>query len=270
MTVTPIRTITMTSPTVTSVDINKETKASKISNFSVASLLADTRSKSFPTTVLKNNNHHSFNHNNNDEILSLMPKNLSVSKTELCLSNSHQRHHNNDNDCSNNSINNKLSDNELLERKSHTPHSSIASEDFDDSIHDDDEEDSIVDVEDVRNDNSTNSSNMHSSLKASDVLHTHSLVAGQALIRPTPFSALAAAAAAWGMNNGVPGWPHSRQIPPPFRPELFAGQGQLGQMNGSEFQKAITNKQKLFKKCLTKKLQHLYLFSLFFHLFANR
>lgn len=227
MTVTPIRTITMTSPTVTSVDINKETKASKISNFSVASLLADTRSKTFPASIFKhNNNHHNFN--NNDEISSLMPKNLSVPKTDLCLPNSH------DNDCNSNSLNNKLSDSELLERKSHTPHSSIASEDYDDSIHEDDEEDSIVDVEDVKNDNSTNSSNIESPPK-NDVLHAHHLVAGQALIRPTPFSALAAAAAAWGMNNGVPGWP-GRQMPPSFRPpDLFHGQGLPGQLNGSEY-----------------------------------
>ncbi|KAG5677713.1 hypothetical protein PVAND_007445 [Polypedilum vanderplanki] len=228
MTVTPIRTITMTSPTVTSVDINKETKASKISNFSVASLLADTRSKALPTQVFKNNNHHIFNHNNNDEISSLMPKNLSVSKTDACnLPNS-----NNDNDCSSNSLNNKLSDSEIIERKSHTPHSSIASDDFDESLHDDDEEDSIVDVEDVRNENSTNSSNVESP-KSGDAMHAHQLVAGQALIRPTPFSALAAAAAAWGMNNGVPGWPN-RQIPPPFRPpELFPGQVLPGQLNGN-------------------------------------
>lgn len=225
MTVTPIRTITMTSPTVTSVDINKETKASKISNFSVASLLADTRSKS--SSVFKNN----YILNNNDEISSLMPKNLSVPKTDLCLPNSH----NNDNDCSSNSFNHKISDNEL-ERKSHTPHSSVASEDFDDSIHEEDEEDSIVDVEDVKNDNnSTNGSNNDSPPKG-DLLHSHPLVAGQALIRPTPFSALAAAAAAWGMNNGVPGWP-GRQMHPSFRPpELFPGQGLPGQLNGSKLQ----------------------------------
>lgn len=238
MTVTPIRTITMTSPTVTSVDINKETKASKISNFSVASLLADNR-KSFTATVLKNNNHHHHHqnfHNNNDDLSSLMPKNLSVPKTDLCLpiNNNNNINNNNDNDCSSNSLNNKISDSELLDRKSHTPHSSIASDDFDESIHDEDEEDSIVDVEDVKNDNSTNSSNIESPHKG-DLLQSHPLVSGQALIRPTPFSALAAAAAAWGMNNGVPGWP-GRQIPPPFGrpPELFPGQGLPGQLNGSK------------------------------------
>ena len=236
MTVTPIRTITMTSPTVTSVDINKETKASKISNFSVASLLADTR-RSFPATVLKNHHHQNF-HNNNDDLSSLMPKNLSVPKTDLCLpiNNNNNNNNNNDNDCSSNSLNNKISDSELLDRKSHTPHSSIASDDFDESIHDEDEEDSIVDVEDVKNDNSTNSSNIDSPHKGSDGLQSHPLVAGQALIRPTPFSALAAAAAAWGMNNGVPGWP-GRQIPPPFGrpPDLFHGQGLPGQLNGSKY-----------------------------------
>jgi hypothetical protein len=240
MTVTPIRTITMTSPTVTSVDINKEIKASKISNFSVASLLADTRSKTFSSTIVKN-----ANLNNNDEIASLMPKNLSVPKTDLCSPNSHH-----DNDLNSNSLhnhhshNNKLhhSDSDLLERKSHTPHSSIASDDFDDSMHDDDEEDSIVDVEDVKNDNSTNSSNIESPPKGSDVMHAHSLVAGQALIRPTPFSALAAAAAAWGMNNGVPGWPGRQLHGPPFpRPDLFPGQGMPGQLNGSKYFHLITH-----------------------------
>jgi hypothetical protein len=234
MTVTPIRTITMTSPTVTSVDINKETKASKISNFSVASLLADTRTKALPTQVFKNNNHHIFNHNNNDEISSLMPKNLSVPKADLCGLPSA----NHDNDCSSNSLNNKISDSEHLDRKSHTPHSSIASDDFDESLHDDDEEDSIVDVEDMRNDHSTNGSRVESP-KERDAMHAHHLAAGQALIRPTPFSALAAAAAAWGMNNGVPGWP-GRQMHPSFgRPELFPGQVLPGQLNGSEYLRAI-------------------------------
>jgi hypothetical protein len=202
---------------------NKETKTSRISNFSVASLLADTKRSSTPPShtaaavirVINNNN----NNNDHDHAdICLVPKNLSINNNSSCSPNSS---HNNHETSSNNSI--KLNDSELLEssQRSHTPHSSIASEDYDDSMRDDeDDEDSIVDIEDVKNENSTNEKG------------SSSLMPGQAPpIRPTPFSALAAAAAAWGMNNGVPGWPN-RQMQHFGPPGLFPGQPFGGQMNG--------------------------------------
>lgn len=141
------REIAMTSPTV---NINRDV-IKRVSNFSVASLLADTKT---------------------DEL----PKNLSLNKTDQYPCDK--------------------SDNE---RKS--PCSSIVSEEEFESMHDDDDCDSIVDVEDLKSDKSTNSS-----VEAS--------ISSQSLIRPTPFSALAAAA--WGIH----GWP--RQMP--FRPpEGFSG-----------------------------------------------
>jgi homeobox protein MSX len=244
MTVLPIRTLTMTSPTVTSVN-NKETKTSRISNFSVASLLADTRRSHSPPPVtpaaviraaIISENH--LHHNNHIADISLVPKNLSIhnnnnsNKNSSCSPNS--PHNNNNNDSSNNSI--KLNDSELLEssQRSHTPHSSIASEEYDDSMRDeDDEEDSIVDIEDVRNENSTNDEKLKHS---SGLQGPPSLVPGQPPIRPTPFSALAAAAAAWSMNNGgVPGWPGARQMPPFGAPGLFPGQGFPGQHNGGVY-----------------------------------
>lgn len=229
MTVLPIRTIAMTSPTVTSMN-NKETKTSRISNFSVASLLADTkRSSTSPAhtaaaviRVISESQHLNNNNNDHDHAdICLVPKNLSINNNSSCSPNSS---HNN-NESSNNSI--KLNDSELLEssQRSHTPHSSIASEDYDDSMRDDeDDEDSIVDIEDVKNENSTNEKQTGQG---------GSLMPGQAPpIRPTPFSALAAAAAAWSMNNsGMPGWP-GRQMPPFGPPGLFPGQPFGGQMNG--------------------------------------
>lgn len=225
MTVLPIRTISMTSPTVTS--MNKETKTSRISNFSVASLLADTRRSSTPPAhtaaavirVISESQQYNINnnHSKNDHADScLVPKNLSINNNSSCSPNSSHNHNEN----SNNST--KLNESELLEssQRSHTPHSSIASEDYDDSMRDDeDDEDLDVDIEDVKNENSTNEKN--------------SLMSGQAPpIRPTPFSALAAAAAAWGMNNGVPGWP-SRQMQPFGPPGMFGpGQPFGGQLNG--------------------------------------
>lgn len=123
----------------------------------------------------------------------------------------------------------KHNDSEL---RSHTPHSSIASEDYDDSIHDDDDED--VDIEEMNSENSTNER------KSSSGLPPHEMMGGPGPIRPTPFSALAAAAAAWGgMNNGAGGWPGR----PPFGPPgMFPGQGFPNLMNGG---KKIRNKFRL-------------------------
>jgi hypothetical protein len=215
MTVTPIRMVTMSSPSVTSVDSPPQMKtASRISNFSVASLLADRRSKTPPPSRIIANH---INHNNNNEIC-LTPKNLSMSQASSCSPNSQL------NDSSN-SI--KHNDSELLERVgSHTPHSSIASDEYDDSMHGD-EDDEDVDIEDMNSENSTND-------QKSRLMHPQAMVGGPGPIRPTPFSALAAAAAAWGgMNNGVGGW-SGRQMPPFSPPGLFPGQGFPGQMNGGK------------------------------------
>ena len=216
MTVTPIRMVTMTSPSVTAIDSppRMKTITSRISNFSVASLLADTRSKTPPPSRILA---HHINNNNNE--ICLTPKNLSTSQASSCSPNSQN------NDSSINSI--KHNDSDLLDQRSHTPHSSIASEDYDDSIHDEDDED--VDIEDMNSEHSTNEHKTSPGLT-----HPQSLAGGPVPIRPTPFSALAAAAAAWGgMNSGVGGWP-GRQMPPFGPPGLFPGQGFPNQMNGGE------------------------------------
>lgn len=103
----------------------------------------------------------------------------------------------------------------------------------------DEEEDSIVDIEDMNNegspasstpdnlDMSKSSTELPSSLTNSPHLLSSAALAASAHvpIRPTPFSALAAAAVAWGGigNTGVP-WPGPRQMPPFGPPGLFPGQ----------------------------------------------
>lgn len=173
MTVMHGREIAMTSPTVKKIESVIKT-ASRVSNFSVASLLADTKSHIIQT-----------------------PTNLSLNKPQSC-------------------DDQKLNDHE---RKS--PCSSIISEqDFDESMHDEDDDDcdSIVDVEDIKSDKSTNSF---------DATQSQSLTS-KPLIRPTPFSAIAAA---WSLNNSLQAWP-SRQLQLPFRsPDFFPGQSAL--LNGS-------------------------------------
>lgn len=138
---------------------------------------------------------------------------------------------NNENNDSSNSI--KQIDNDLLEQRSQTqtPHSSIGSDEYDDSIHgDDDDED--VDIEDMNSENSTNDKKPQPNPSIGQ--HT-SLMGGPVPLRPTPFSALAAAAAAWGgmSSNGVPGWPNRQMTP--FGPHGLAFPGQFpGQLNGGE------------------------------------
>lgn len=128
----------------------------------------------------------------------------------------------------------------------HSPiDSSIDSElDYDDDanehnlIENDGGEDSIVDIEDMNNEGSPGSStpdnlDMSKSLELpSSLTNSPHLLSTAALaatahvpIRPTPFSALAAAAVAWGGigNTGVP-WPGPRQISPFGPPSLFSGQ----------------------------------------------
>ncbi|EDV30541.1 uncharacterized protein Dana_GF23351 [Drosophila ananassae] len=109
----------------------------------------------------------------------------------------------------------------------------------------DEEEDSIVDIEDMNADDSPRSTpdgldgsgggksmesphgvgNPPGSQMPSTILSPAALASGHVPIRPTPFSALAAAAVAWtGMGAGVP-WPGARQMPPFGPPGLFPGQG---------------------------------------------
>jgi len=110
----------------------------------------------------------------------------------------------------------------------------------------DEEEDSIVDIEDMNADDSPRSTpdNLDSSSKSHGVLHgsvsgsgssasqmqatilspAALAASGHVPIRPTPFTALAAAVAWGGMGGGVP-WPGARQMPPFGPPGLFPGQG---------------------------------------------
>jgi homeobox protein MSX len=217
MTVTPLR-MAMTSPTVPPPTTQHhqhqpqlKSVTSRISNFSVASLLADTRPKSPPLTPTSKNNNNNNNIINNNDLL-LSPTNLSISHTSSCSPNSQH------NDSSSSIKNN---DSELLDR-SHTPHSSIESEDYD-SVHE--EEDSIVDIEDVNNENSTNLDKSPSLIPAS------ALMGGHVPIRPTPFSALAAAAASYGIGSGML-WPGARQMQPFGPPGLFPGQNFPGMQGG--------------------------------------
>ncbi|KAL1380301.1 hypothetical protein pipiens_014313 [Culex pipiens pipiens] len=202
MTVTPIR-MAMTSPTVPM----QQKSASRISNFSVASLLADTRPKT-PLSVA-----------GVTEVL--LPANLSHA------SSSPRSAHDSS------SIKNDLD-------RSDTPHSLLESDDYDSN-----QEDSIVDIEDINNDNSSSSPHHRGDgsigdSKGSPGLLQHSAAlaaAGHVPIRPTPFSALAAAAAAWGgMSGGGMPWPGAaRQMNPFGPPGLFPGQGfGPGQLGGGE------------------------------------
>ncbi|XP_060648271.1 muscle segmentation homeobox [Drosophila nasuta] len=116
----------------------------------------------------------------------------------------------------------------------------------------DEEEDSIVDIEDMNADDSPRSTpdGLDSSSKSiesshgappgsgpgagqmgASILSPAALAAsGHVPIRPTPFTALAAAVAWGGMGGGVP-WPGARQMPPFGPPGLFPGQGFGGDAN---------------------------------------
>ncbi|XP_012159507.1 muscle segmentation homeobox [Ceratitis capitata] len=137
----------------------------------------------------------------------------------------------------------------LAKHERHSPiGSSVDSEleyddDYNEHEHDgehehDEDEDSIVDIEDMNADDSPRSTpdGMDSS-KSPEALSNHMpnsphllspaalAASGHVPIRPTPFSALAAAAVAWGgIGGGVP-WPGARQMPPFGPPGLFPGQG---------------------------------------------
>lgn len=222
MTVTAAARTAMTSTTV-SQHLQQQQKVSRISNFSVASLLADTRPtadtiiKSFgsPPSVNhrnNNNNRHSHESTTPTPIVDFLPTNLSQT------SSSPVSHHDNSSTCTKN--------------ERHTPHSSTESD------YDSNQEDSIVDIEDIRNDN--NSTPMDAEKAAQQMLAASSALGGHVPIRPTPFSALAAAAAAWGgIGAGMP-WPGARQMPPFGPPGLFPGQGFGTGPNGGKLAGKIT------------------------------
>ncbi|XP_040154445.1 muscle segmentation homeobox [Anopheles arabiensis] len=267
MTVTPVR-MAMTSPTVPM----QQKSNSRISNFSVASLLADTRPKTpnahhaiitsgTPTTttptppsltplspLMVHGPPHgaALLHQAMTTALTtvttttlpgtspssdMLPANLSSHTTS---SSSPRSQHDGS------SLRNLDAD-----RHTDTPHSLLESDDYD-SNHDE-EEDSIVDIEDMDQELSESGSQpggrkgsgSPGSPSAMGMGHGSppgaalAAAAGHVPIRPTPFSALAAAAAAWGgMSGGVP-WPGARQMPPFGPPGLFPGQGfGAGQLGG--------------------------------------
>uniref|UniRef100_A0A182SYJ9 Uncharacterized protein n=1 Tax=Anopheles maculatus TaxID=74869 RepID=A0A182SYJ9_9DIPT len=258
MTVTPVR-MAMTSPTV---PMQQKTN-SRISNFSVASLLADTRPKTpnahhaiitsgttttttptlTPLSPLMVHGPHGMLHQSVAMTLTttttlpgaspsgdILPANLSSHTTSSSSPRSAEH------DTS--SLKNADTD------RADTPHSLLESDDYD-SNHDE-EEDSIVDIEDM--DHELSESGSQPGRKGSGSPGSPStlgmphgsppaaaLAAGHVPIRPTPFSALAAAAAAWGgMSGGVP-WPGARQMPPFGPPGLFPGQGfGAGQLGGGK------------------------------------
>lgn len=216
MTVTAAVRTAMTSPTVPHHLQQQQQKASRVSNFSVASLLADTRPpaatiiKPNPAQRLNNNNSHNNNNHNSSAsaatattIVDLLPTNLSQS------SSSPVSHHDNSSTCTKN--------------ERHTPHSSTESEvDYDSN-----QEDSIVDIEDLRNENSSTPNELDKTTQ--QMLAAQSALGAHVPIRPMPFSALATVFN--GFGAGVP-WPGARQMP--FGPPgLFPGQG-FGGPNGGK------------------------------------
>uniref|UniRef100_A0AAG5CVU4 Homeobox domain-containing protein n=1 Tax=Anopheles atroparvus TaxID=41427 RepID=A0AAG5CVU4_ANOAO len=266
MTVTPVR-MAMTSPTVPM----QQKSNSRISNFSVASLLADTRPKTphghhaiitSSATITTNTTptHTHTPHSTPPHLLhgphgalvlhpamavsattttttslpgtspgssgDLMPANLSSHTTSSCSPRSQP-------------------DGASLQNagepdRADTPHSLLESDDYD-SNHDE-EEDSIVDIEDMDQHEHELSEGRLGGRKGSPGSPSSlgmphgspqaalAAAAGHVPIRPTPFSALAAAAAAWG---GVP-WPGTRQMPPFGPPGLFPGQGFGGGQLGGD------------------------------------
>lgn len=166
MTITPTRR-TMTSPSVQTASKSQQ----RISNFSVASLLADTSPKSHSSDLFL--------------------------ESKLCQSSPSP------------TLKNDSSSTKIENDRSQTPHSLIGSEDEYDSH----QEDSIVDIEDVNNENST----FLGVEKSCNITNLN----GQTPIRPTPFSALAAAAAAWSGIGGTIQWSNSRQITPFGPPSIF-------------------------------------------------
>lgn len=238
MTVTPLRTTAMSSPTVP-----PQPKANnRISNFSVASLLADTRPKS-PSVALENTDLLISATNlsrSPDRRHAHSPLSTATSPAHLAaLSHQHQQFLQHQQQAAHAAAAAELKGNSLVNQQltkvadrlahpartvshnsSENPSGEIESDIEYDSNQEDEEEDSMVDIEDCNDDNDSRSSQSPKHMRSSQ--HPGQNPAGGPVpIRPTPFSALAAAAVAWG---GVP-WPGARQMPPFGPPGLFPGQG---------------------------------------------
>lgn len=253
MTVTPAVSTAMTSPTVPH-HLLQQQKTSRVSNFSVDSLLADTRPSSLlpppPATTLSsitstaltspiNLKHPALLAAQNAAATtttaaittlenSLLPTNLSqnsivsplaiASLQRNTLHQLHQQHQRNQqlNDSS------STTSNSTTKNERNTPHSSASAEsdiEYDSNV--EDEDNSIVDIEDVRNENSMTPPNSGDMEKSRQMLMaTTAALSGHVPIRPTPFSALAAAAFhGIGAAGGIP-WAGGRQMPT-FPPGMF-------------------------------------------------
>lgn len=189
MTVTPYR-MAMSSPTVpatTSPQPPQKSTTSRVSNFSVASLLADHRPKSQESPI------------------TCETEATNLSTTSASSPRSPHSHHSHHSQHSSHQTNNDR-------ERSQTPHSSIGSEEYD-------EEDSIVDIEDINSESIEKSSPSLVPLSA--------LLGGHGPIRPTPSIAFAAAAAAFnGMGAPWPPRQMPPGFAPPgfFAPQGFPGQ----------------------------------------------
>lgn len=264
MTVTPAVSTAMTSPTVP-LHLLQQQKTSRVSNFSVDSLLADTRPASLlpppPATSLStitstaltspiNLKHTNLLSANNQTTITTTAitslENSLLSSTNLTqnsivsplaiaslqrntlhqLQQQHQRnqqHHHQHHQLNDSS---STTSNSTTKNERNTPHSSASAEsdiEYDSNAEDDDN--SIVDIEDVRNENSMTPPNNSEMEKSRQMLMATTAALGHVPIRPTPFSALAAAAAFHGIGTagGIP-WPGSRQMSA-FPPGIFPGQG---------------------------------------------
>lgn len=237
MTVTSVSTA-MTSPTVP--HILQQQKTNRISNFSVDSLLADTRPSSLAsspasttlspsiTTIaspinlkhqnllsVTNHTEHSLIHN------SITPLAIASLQRSALL---HHRNQLNDSSSTTSST---------TKNERNTPHSSASAEsDIEYDSNADDDDNSIVDIEDVRNENSMTPPNSGEIEKSRQIMMaTQAALSGHVPIRPTPFSALAAAAFhGIGAASGIP-WPGARQMPT-FPPGMFPTQGFGGAHHG--------------------------------------
>lgn len=157
--------LTISNKAMTSVPITQKQNA-KISNFSVASLLGDTISKSSSTSSCAQ---HTFGQRIPSPTSSNDEKSIYYPKNEI--------------------------------DRSHTPQSSIASDEYDSH-----QEDSIVDIEDINNENT------EMTILKKTQKYPCSSGGGSIPIRPTPFSAIAAAAVTWSGVGGGLQWSASRQL----------------------------------------------------------
>lgn len=276
MTITPAVSTAMTSPTVPHHHLLQQQKTSRVSNFSVASLLADTRPSQLsvaaaaqlmlpllppsslattiltapsmtspinlksPSSLITANNNNSTSSNNNNSNASESENRRNSLPTNLSNSESLQHHrlhgHHLPHQLLRMNGNNSPTSNSTSRNDRHTPHSSVSAEsdnEYDSNADDDDN--SIVDIEDLRNESSTTPPNfeIENSTRMLMASAANAALGNHVPIRPTPFSALAAAtAAAWnGMGNGGPAWPGARQMPL-FGSNMFPGQGFGGHVGG--------------------------------------